>query len=759
MTTASLVTVSGSADAATPVVVSLTFNDGNSSQYSYARPLLQARGMNATFYVASGWVDAGSNSSMSWAQIRTLYRDGDEIGGLGKDHKDLTQTYYTDPAQDLAYKQAQVCDDRQRLTAMGVDPQSFAYPAAAVNAAAKSIVRGCGYLGARTIGGLAPTSSPYSEAVPPVDPYNIRTANVPAGAITFSSLQNAVTAASGHGGGWVPVSFSQVCHQGTSNYSTCMASSKPVDDVVLGQFLDWLKNSGQAGGAPAATTVKTVRDVLGAPAPPPLPVDPTTVSLTFNDGLVTGYTNARPVLLAHNMHGTFYVVSSWTDNKANGYMASWQLDQLYRDGNEIGGEGKDHKDLTQTYNSDPTQDYAYKQSQVCDDRQRLAQLGYDPRSFAYAFGSYNATAEAIVKDCGYLSARQGGGLGGSNPPAESLPAKDAYAIRNAVLPTGPISLDTLKNAVINAAGSGGGWLPLSFNQVCDQADSTYSTCIGGSKPIDDTVLSAFLDWLKNGAPAGVTVKTVREVMGAPPQPPLPPRNTDVSFTFDDGTRSQYGVRSMFASHAAHATFYVPSGDIDRADGSTMSWAQLSGLAADGNDIGGHTRDHMVLKGLDYNTAYHQVCDDRARLIAMGFNPVSFAYPTGAFDAQSEAIVQACGYQTGRTAGSVSAAGPQYAETEPPKDPYATRALGTTYNGPITLQSMQDAVNAAAAQGGGWLQLVFHQVCYQGDASYSTCMNTYRPVDDTTLTAFLDWLQSSAPAGTRIRDVAETMAGG
>ncbi|MDQ1482685.1 MAG: hypothetical protein QOF35_761, partial [Actinomycetota bacterium] len=610
--------VTGSAEAATSTVVSLTFNDGNSSQYSYARPLLQARGLNATFYVASGWVDAGSNSSMSWAQVRNLYRDGDEIGGLGKDHKDLTQTYFSDPAQDLAYKQAQVCDDRQRLTVMGVDPQSFAYPAAAVNAAAKSIVRGCGYLGARTIGGLAATSSPYAEAVPPVDAFNIRTANVPAGAITLSSLQNAVSAASSHGGGWLPVSFNQVCHQGSSNYSTCMASSKPVDDVVLGQFLDWLKNSGQAGGAPAATTVKTVRDVLGAPAPPPLPVDPTTVSLTFNDGLVTGYTNARPVLSAHHVHGTFYVVSSWTDNKANGYMASWQLDQLYRDGNEIGGEGKDHKDLTQTYNSDPAQDYAYKHSQVCDDRQRLAQLGYDPQSFAYPFGAYNATAEAIVKDCGYLSARQGGGLATSTtPPAESLPAKDAFAVRNAVLPSGPVTLDTLKTDVNNAASNGGGWLPLSFNQVCDQADSTYSTCMGSSKPIDDTVLSAFLDWLQNGAPAGVTVKTVRDVMGAPAQPPLPAHPTDVSLTFDDGTKSQYGLRSMLASHNAKATFFIPSGDIDRGDAGAMTWAQIHDLAADGNEIAGHTLDHINLKGLDYATAYHQVCDDRARLFQQG----------------------------------------------------------------------------------------------------------------------------------------------
>jgi peptidoglycan/xylan/chitin deacetylase (PgdA/CDA1 family) len=737
-----------SAQAVSSTTVSLVFNDGNSSQFTYGRPVLQAKGINASFYVASGWVDAASNSSMSWAQLKSLYRDGDEIGGMGKDHKSLTDT-----TTDNTYKTAQVCDDRSRLSAMGLDPQTFAYPQAAVDANAKSIVAGCGYRGGRTVGGLAATSAPYAEAIPPVDAFNIRTANVPNSAISLSSLQTAVNAASSHGGGWLPVSFNQVCHQGSSNYSTCMASSKPIDDVVLGQCLDLLNASGQTGGAPAGTAVKTVRNVLGASAPPPLPVDPTTVSLTFNDGLFTGYTNARSVLNAHNVHGTFYVVSSWVDNKAAGYMASWQLDKLYQDGNEIGGEGKDHKDLT-----DSSTDTAYKTAQVCDDRQRLAQLGYDPQTFAYPFGTYNAAAEAVVKSCGYIAARASGGLSTTGTPAEALPPKDAYAVRTVTPPTGPITLDTLKNAVNTAATQGGGWLPIPFNQVCDQADSTYSSCMAGTKPIDGSVLSAFLDWLQNGAPAGVSVKTVRQVMGAQAQPPLSARTTDVSLTFDDGTKSQYQAASILAGHNVHGTYYIPSGDIDRGDAGAMTWPQITDLAAAGNDIGGHTRDHMVIKGLDYATAYQQVCDDRARLVQLGFNPVSFAYPTGAFDAQAEGIVQACGYQSGRTAGSVSASGPLYAETEPPKDAYATRALGTTYNGPITLQSLQDAVNAAALHGGGWVQMLFHIVCFQADPGYATCMNGYRTIDDTTLNAFLDWMQNGAPAGVRIRDVAEVMGG-
>jgi peptidoglycan/xylan/chitin deacetylase (PgdA/CDA1 family) len=484
----------------------------------------------------------------------------------------------------------------------------------------------------------------------------------------------------------------------------------------------------------------------------------TVVSLTFNDGLITAYTNAWPVLKAHNMHGTFYVVSGWADSEGGGYMASWQLDELYRSGNEIGGEGRAHKDLTVAYYPEPARDYTYKKAQVCDDRQRLAQLGYDPQSFAYPFGAYNAKAKAIVKDCGYVSARTGGGLSMGTPAAESLPPRDAYAVRTAVLPPEPVSLESLKNVVTNAVDKGGGWLPISFNDVCDKSDAGYSTCMRGYRPTDEAVLSAFLDWLQDGAPAGVSVKPVRAVMGAPRPPPLPPRTTNVSLTFDDGLESPYGLRGMLAAHNAHATFYVNSGTIDRHTAGVMSWAQIGDLAADGNDIGGHTVDHVNLIKGTYDSARHQVCDDRDRLIRQGFNPVSFAYPFGAFDQQAETIVKACGYQTGRTAGSVSADGPTYAESEPPEDPYATKALSASYNGPITLQTLQDAVNAAAQHGGGWLQLVFHEVCYQADPAFASCLTSYRPVDDETMRAFLDWMQKGAPAGARLRDVAEVMRG-
>jgi peptidoglycan/xylan/chitin deacetylase (PgdA/CDA1 family) len=251
------------------------------------------------------------------------------------------------------------------------------------------------------------------------------------------------------------------------------------------------------------------------------------------------------------------------------------------------------------------------------------------------------------------------------------------------------------------------------------------------------------------------------VMGAGPQPVLAPRPTVVSLTFDDALISQYGLRTMLATHGAHASFYIPSGEVDALEAGSMTWAQIHNLAADGNDIGGHTRDHVDLTAADttYDYKWRQVCDDRERLQAQGFAPVSFAYPFAAFNATAAGIVQGCGYQSGRTGGSLLVGGPLYSEVVPPPEPYSFKALGTTYDGPITLQYLQDAINGPADRAGGWVPLIFHEICYHANANFNTCMGGYRVVDDTTLSQFLDWLTANAGRGISVKSVAEVMSGG
>src|SRR5678816_582674 len=97
----------------------------------------------------------------------------------------------------------------------------------------------------------------------------------------------------------------------------------------------------------------------------------------------------------------------------------------------------------------------------------------------------------------------------------------------------------------------------------------------------------------------------------------------VSLTFDDTLSDQYQVGELLAAWNMHATFFVNSPRIGQTG--YMSLTQVRDLRDRGNEIGGHTLDHLHLTQLDPATAQQQICDDRSALIAMGFDTKSFAY--------------------------------------------------------------------------------------------------------------------------------------
>ncbi len=426
------------------------------------------------------------------------------------------------------------------------------------------------------------------------------------------------------------------------------------------------------------------------------------------------------------------------------------------------GWARTTRSSTATYSSDPATDLAHKTDQVCGDRTALTGLGYDPYSFTYPGGAVDATARSIVSGCGYTSGRLSGGLASAgDASAEPIPPVDAFALRGVNAPSGPITLSTLQAAVDTASTDGGGWLPFVFDDVCSATAPDYATCMAGFRPIDALVLSDFLDWIQAGAPAGTTVRTVREVMEAPTPPPLPPRPTAVSLTFDDGLQTQFGLRSMLTAHQDKATFYINAGPVDAGEPGTMTWAQIHALESDGHDIGGHTRDHVDLTASDttFDQKWHQACDDRARLVEQGFNPSAFAYPFAAFNPTAETIVHGCGYQSARTGGSIGPSGPHYAGMVPPGDPFAISALGTTDDGPITLSVLQDAVAAASSHGGGWVPLLFHEICYPTRPDFATCMGGYRRVSSAVLDDFLTWLDDRQSAGVSTRTMTDVMSNG
>ena len=56
-------------------------------------------------------------------------------------------------------------------------------------------------------------------------------------------------------------------------------------------------------------------------------------------------------------------------------------------------------------------------------------------------------------------------------------------------------------------------------------------------------------------------------------------------------------------------------------------------------------------------------------------------------------------------------------------------------------------------------MLFHDICYHANANYNACMAGYRPVDDTTMNQFLDWMAANAGRGISIKTVTDVMSGG
>jgi len=296
-----LMTVLGAVAAATPfqsasaalpgarTVVSLTFDDANANQMTGAS-ILDRYGLDGTFYVPSGFV--GSAGYLTLANLTTLKAAGHEIGGHTLSHADLTAV----PAAEV---KRQVCNDRAWLAGNGFSVRSFAYPFASLNAAAKTIVKDCGYNSARGLGDLRSPSSctgcPSAETLPPLDAYETRAPDQVETSWTLKNLQDIVTRAETRGG-WTQITFHNVCASG------CDISVTP---TVLDQFASWLK----ARTLVRNTVVQTVGDAVGGTvkpvvtAPVPGPIGPG-VNGVVNPGFETLDADGTPSCWMQGGYGT-----------------------------------------------------------------------------------------------------------------------------------------------------------------------------------------------------------------------------------------------------------------------------------------------------------------------------------------------------------------------------------------------------------------------------------------------------------------------
>lgn len=212
----------------------------------------------------------------------------------------------------------------------------------------------------------------------------------------------------------------------------------------------------------------------------------------------------------------------------------------------------------------------------------------------------------------------------------------------------------------------------------------------------------------------------------------------ITLGFDDARASQADAAAVMTANHITGTFYLLAGGtvwgLDHP--SFLTTAQAKTMEANGQEIGGHTRNHLDLRTLSTADQNTEICGNRNDLINAGFKPpISFAYPYGYYNASAESVAQSCGYTNSRS----TDAG---VDTIPVADPMATRLLGWTNTPGPSLADMQGWVTSAEQTGVPWTQLLWHDVTSAANPGWGDVYHQ----DIAQFTQFVVWLKGEANAG-------------
>jgi peptidoglycan/xylan/chitin deacetylase (PgdA/CDA1 family) len=267
--------------ATSPVTVSLTFDDSNADQLP-AEQTMKSLGLHGTFYTVSGWVN--QPGYLTLANLQQIQADGNEIAGHTIEHPDL-------PTLAPAEQEQEICNDRVNLINWGFQPTDFAYPYADADTN-ETDAKACGYNSARGLGDVVDpqgdcTSCVYAETTPPPDPYYLRAPDETDSTVTLAQMEQQVTQAQTHGGGWVILTYHHICTPiGAANCPADLSTTP----TIFNAFATWL-----AGQASKGVTVKTVQQVIGGTFNPGVYINPTAPAAPGVNALVDpGLTSIDP---------------------------------------------------------------------------------------------------------------------------------------------------------------------------------------------------------------------------------------------------------------------------------------------------------------------------------------------------------------------------------------------------------------------------------------------------------------------------------
>ena len=141
--------------------VVITFDDGYSSIYSEAFPLLQSYGYPFTLFLSTGPIDSGLRNYMNWDQIREMSDAGVIIANHMVDHPYMLESLDSESdSERLERLRAELLEAEQRIEQeTGQSHRYLAYPYGEYDPAIKSILQKLNFVGlAQNSGAVGPES-------------------------------------------------------------------------------------------------------------------------------------------------------------------------------------------------------------------------------------------------------------------------------------------------------------------------------------------------------------------------------------------------------------------------------------------------------------------------------------------------------------------------------------------------------------------------------------------------------------------------
>lgn len=212
----SLVKVSTLPPPATGAMVSITFDDSWTSQYTNALPILENNSLKGTFYFTTEPVIGGWEGFMTPSQVRTIANKGHEAGDHTVSHANLT----TLSAAQIDYEVRNSKAYLEQLTGKSVT--TIAYPYGAVNTSVIERVQAAGYRGGRSA-----IDDGLNGSV--VDPYNL-SAFAPENTTSTSEIKASIDRAAREGL-WYILAFHEIDESG-NQYSNSTAQFREIINYI-----------------------------------------------------------------------------------------------------------------------------------------------------------------------------------------------------------------------------------------------------------------------------------------------------------------------------------------------------------------------------------------------------------------------------------------------------------------------------------------------------------------------------------------------